>query len=141
MYSPTGCWRRHCPATGLADGVDMKMQVAVYGTLKRGQSNHHYLSSAEHLGDAQLDGFALYDLGPWPAVKREPGVIRVEVYAVDAATFAALDELEDYCAEAPAQGLYDRIEVNTPCGRAWLYLYNGAVLPRQRLNSGNWFRT
>ncbi len=116
------------------------MQVAVYGTLKRGQSNHHYLASADYLGNVRLDGFALYDLGPWPAVKQEPGVVQVEVYAVDVATFAALDELEDYCAAAPDRGLYDRIQVNTPCGRAWLYLYNGAVLPRQRLNSGNWVR-
>ncbi|GAA0697430.1 gamma-glutamylcyclotransferase [Marinobacterium maritimum] len=118
----------------------MKAQVAVYGTLKRGQSNHHYLASAEYLGGAQLQGFALYDLGPWPAVKQEPGVIQVEVYAVDAPTFAALDELEDYCAIAPAQGLYDRIEVDTPCGRAWLYLYNHEVRPAQRLPDGIWTR-
>ncbi len=141
MYSPTGCWRRHCPAISLADGVDMKVQVAVYGTLKRGQSNHHYLASAEYLGEAQLDGFALYGLGPWPAVKQEPGVIQVEVYAVNAATFAVLDALEDYCAEAPAQGLYDRIEVDTPCGRAWLYLYNRGVRPEQHLPGGYWAHT
>ncbi|GAA0793267.1 gamma-glutamylcyclotransferase family protein [Marinobacterium sediminicola] len=116
----------------------MHTRVAVYGTLKRGQSNHHYLASAQYLGAAQLEGFALYDLGPWPAVKREPGQIQVEVYAVDAPTFAALDELEDYCAEAPATGLYDRIEVDTPFGLAWLYLYNESVQPRQRLASGNW---
>ncbi len=118
----------------------MHTLVAVYGTLKRGQSNHHYLAGARYLGSAQLDGFALYDLGAWPAARQEPGVIEVELFAVDAPTFAALDELEEYCADAPDRGLYDRIQVHTPYGLAWLYLYNEAVQPRQRLESGNWFR-
>jgi len=115
-----------------------QIRVAVYGTLKQGQGNHHFLSGAEYLGSTRLDGFVLYDLGPWPAVKREPGQTQVEVYRVNAATFAALDELEEYCADAPHTGLYDRIQVDTPHGRAWLYLYNAEVSTEQRLSSGNW---
>lgn len=116
----------------------MLIQVAVYGTLKQGQSNHHCLAGADYRGSARLDGFALYDLGPWPAARQEPGQIQVEVYAVDALTFAELDVLEDYCAQEPQQGLYDRIETHTPFGPAWLYLYNKAVMPEQKLASGNW---
>lgn len=118
----------------------MKTLVAVYGTLKQGQSNHHCLAGAEYLGSARLQGFALYDLGPWPAVKRQPGVVQVEVYAVDAATFAALDQLEEYRADAPEEGLYDRTLVDTPQGPAWLYLYNEPVRPEQYQASGNWLR-
>lgn len=116
----------------------MTIRVAVYGTLKRGQSNHHYLARARYLGPARLDGFALYDLGPWPAVRPGTGCVQVEVYAVDAPTLAALDELEDYRAAAPASGLYDRVQVTTPYGRAWLYRYNRALSPRQYLASGCW---
>lgn len=117
-----------------------QIQVAVYGTLKQGGNNHHYLNGAEYLGSAQLDGFSLYDLGPWPAARQEPGVIQVEVYTVDRETFATLDQLEEYRADAPAQGLYDRCEVSTPFGQAWLYLYNEPVSAELKLASGNWFK-
>ncbi len=77
-------------------------RVAVYGTLKRGHRNHHWLNGADMLGQDCLCEITLYDLGPYPGAKLTPsaGVI-VEVYAIDAERLARLDELEDYLPLAP----------------------------------------
>lgn len=46
--------------------------VAVYGTLKRGLRNHHWLDDADFLGSDRLADVTLYDLGPFPGAKLEP---------------------------------------------------------------------
>ena len=40
--------------------------VFVYGTLQRGHSNHHWLAGASFVGQRQLGGAQLFDLGPFP---------------------------------------------------------------------------
>jgi len=40
--------------------------VFVYGSLKRGQANHHLLSTARFEGEARAGGLVLHDLGPFP---------------------------------------------------------------------------
>lgn len=95
-------------------------QVFVYGTLKRGQSNHHALGGADFLGRARLHGAAVHDLGRYPMAvltPGRPGVIHGELYQVDAASLARLDQLEGY------PHLYDRQRVCLSNGReAWIYV-------------------
>jgi gamma-glutamylaminecyclotransferase len=75
-------------------------RVFVYGTLKRGFSNHPLLERAEWLGAARTRGrWPLVIAGSWfvPCLLERPGDghhVRGEVYAVDAPTLEALDELE-----------------------------------------------
>ncbi|MCP9905430.1 gamma-glutamylcyclotransferase [Cyanobium sp. BA5m-10] len=47
--------------------------VFIYGSLKRGQPNHHRLASATSLGEGQFEGVQLFDLGPFPMTVRHPG--------------------------------------------------------------------
>ncbi len=47
-------------------------RVAVYGTLKHGHRNHHWLNGADMLGQDRLTGITLYDLGPYPGAKLTP---------------------------------------------------------------------
>jgi gamma-glutamylcyclotransferase (GGCT)/AIG2-like uncharacterized protein YtfP len=72
--------------------------VFVYGTLLRGESNHRILAAAQFLRVARTrPEYHLHDLGPYPALV--PGgttAIVGEVYAIDAATLAALDRLEGH---------------------------------------------
>jgi len=86
-------------ASGLAS-------VFVYGTLKRGQSNHSWLGGARFLGRRRLLGAQLHDLGPYPmAVMAQPAaagdrqgpppLIHGELFAVSAAVLAGLDQLEN----------------------------------------------
>ncbi|MDO8910113.1 MAG: gamma-glutamylcyclotransferase family protein [Pseudohongiella sp.] len=115
------------------------MLVAVYGTLKRGLSNHHLMQSAQYLGEDYLDSITLYDLGPYPGAKAElsAGIV-IEVYAVDALQLGVLDELEDYNAAAPEQGMYNRKLFPTKFGEAWVYLYNPAVDGLAAQRRGSW---
>ncbi len=91
--------------------------VFVYGTLKRGHGNHHWLAEAPFQGEAVLPDVVLHDLGPFPMAVPGEGLVRGEVYAVDAAGLARLDRLEGY------PRLYDRRPLPLADGRhAWVYL-------------------
>jgi gamma-glutamylcyclotransferase (GGCT)/AIG2-like uncharacterized protein YtfP len=91
--------------------------VFVYGTLKRGHGNHHWLAEASFQGEAVLPNVVLHDLGPFPMAVPGEGLVRGEVYAVDAAGLARLDRLEGY------PRLYDRRPLPLADGRrAWVYL-------------------
>ena len=73
-------------------------RVFVYGSLRRGLHNHHFLADATLVGDdATEPAFTLYSLGAFPAMV-QGGTTSVvgEVYEVDARTLAALDRLEGH---------------------------------------------
>lgn len=113
--------------------------VAVYGTLKRGYSNHRLLVRARFLGTDHLRSIVLFDLGPYPGARKGPsqGVL-VEVYEVGNAGLARLDALEGYNAEMPESGLYTRQRLATRYGWAWVYLYNRSVRGCRRISHGSW---
>src|SRR5262245_31317708 len=84
-------------------------RVFVYGTLKRGQRNHHYLHGQVFLGEAAtLPHYRLLDSGPYPCLVKDPlrGLaVQGEVWEVDDDVLPRLDRLE----EVP--DLYHRGEV------------------------------
>src|SRR5689334_8617863 len=98
----------------------------IYGTLKRGGSNHAFLAGQHFLGPARtVPGFALYSLGDYPGMVRAPGDtagVTGELWVVDDACLAELDRLEGL-----DEGLYERVEVRlSPIPRAvtaQTYLY------------------
>jgi len=91
--------------------------VFVYGTLKRGEKNHHWLDGASWQGEAELSGVLLHDLGPFPMAVIGEGTAIGEVYALEERGLARLDELEGY------PRLYDRQMLSLNDGRqAWVYL-------------------
>lgn len=85
-------------------------RVFVYGTLKRGCRNHHFLAGQQFLGEARTaPGFTLFSLGDYPGMVRSVDAghhVVGEVWAVDTAGLAALDELEGL-----AEGLYERVSI------------------------------
>ncbi len=100
--------------------------VFVYGTLKRGGTNHAYLAGQSFLGAARTQpGFTLYSLGDYPGMVRAPGDtagVTGELWSVDDATLAELDRLEGL-----DEGLYERVDVllapGAPVPSAQTYLY------------------
>jgi gamma-glutamylaminecyclotransferase len=85
----------------------MSTLLFVYGTLKRGCSNHHHLAGQTFLGVARTPpGYRLYDLGGYPgiAVRSDDrdGVVG-EVWSVDDAALQRLDRFEGI-----HEGLYRR---------------------------------
>ena len=111
----------------------MQHLVFVYGTLRKGESNHDVLSQAQLLGQHETPPeYALYDLGAYPAVITGHQVIFGEVYLIDEDILKALDELEDVPVE------YRRELIDTPFGQAWIYLYQDASLLDVIISSGDW---
>ena len=97
--------------------------IFVYGTLRQGFCNHHYLARAASLGPAVTrDGHALYVHGGIPyLVRTEPGEpVRGEIYRVDGAALIDLDALEEH----PLVYRRELAPVVLPDGRqraAWIY--------------------
>ena len=85
-------------------------RVFVYGTLKRGGGNHSFLAGQQFLGAARTPpGFTLYLLGDYPGMVPAAGDqagVTGEVWAVDDACLARLDELEGV-----DEGLYERVSI------------------------------
>lgn len=112
----------------------MQTRVFVYGTLMRGEANHHLLSDAEYLGTwTTHPGFRMLHLGHYPGIVPVGGsAIEGEVYSVGKAHLIQLDRLED------CPRLYRRKQLSTPWGPAWIYLYQGERANRSVIASGNW---
>jgi len=95
--------------------------VFVYGTLLRGERNHHHLAGARFMtADSTVGPMRMLDLGRSPAVIDEPvAPVTGEVWEVDAATLAELDVLED----VPHR--YQRRRVELCSGlHAWMYVFS-----------------
>ncbi|WP_319536078.1 gamma-glutamylcyclotransferase [uncultured Vibrio sp.] len=111
----------------------MQHLVFVYGTLRKGEYNHHYLSSAQFLGLHESDAqYTLYDLGPYPGVSEGHRSVQGEVYMIDDDTLVALDKLEDVPVE------YRRESISTPFGQAWIYLYQDTEHLTEEISCGDW---
>lgn len=87
--------------------VNELFKVFVYGTLKRGEPNHHWLTKAENgyarfIAAGQTDEKFPLVMGTRyniPFLLDKPGVghnIQGEIYEVDKSMFGNLDILEDY---------------------------------------------
>lgn len=73
-------------------------RVFVYGTLKRGDANHRYLSGQSFVGEARtMPLYRMFDLGGYPGIieAAEDGYdIEGELWDVDAECLKRLDRLE-----------------------------------------------
>ena len=115
-----------------------KKLLFVYGTLKRGCSNHHFLTDQEFLGEARTTpGFRLYELGGHPGMVAKKGDrdgVTGEIWAVDAAALVRLDGLEGL-----DEGIYRRdvVPLLAPFADQGIegYIYNRSVKNRRDLGS------
>jgi gamma-glutamylaminecyclotransferase len=82
-------------------------RLFVYGTLKRGGSNHARLAGQKFIAEAHtMPGYTLYSLGDYPGMIFQPADrhgVSGEIWEVDAETLAELDEFEGV-----PEGLYHR---------------------------------
>ncbi len=112
--------------------------IFVYGTLKRGKSNHHFLAGQRFVRAARTEPlYRLYLLGNYPGMvlDEEQGIpIEGEVWDVDLAALAELDRLE-----GTHEGLYSRVRVRLapayPGEMIETYLYLRSVAGRPDLGA------
>ena len=117
-----------------------KYLVAVYGSLRRGMGNHqYYLSSSEYKGTFSTEPeYTLHSLSYYPGLKLDGNTsIVMEVYEVDEETLKNLNILEGY-RPGEKSTFYDRIEINTPWGRAFTYIYVNKLSKDSIVESGDW---
>lgn len=112
----------------------MKHNVFVYGTLKKGHHNNALLNSSTFLGNAETEAeFSMYCNGGYPGVVMGGfDSIKGEVYEINDKIFSRLDSLEGY------PNLYNRIEISTTYGVAWLYIYNRPITNMGYIENGHW---
>lgn len=112
--------------------------VFVYGTLKRGCSNHGYLIGQRYVGDARTTGgFTLYTVTDYPGMVRSVDArdtVTGEVWEVDEECLRRLDALEGI-----EEGLYTRepITLEEPfAGQAVeTYIYARSIAGLKKLGS------
>lgn len=113
-------------------------KIAVYGSLRKGFGNHSYYleGNSNYLGTDVLEGWVMYNLGAFPAIAEDKSgenkTIVVEVYEVSDQVLKALDGLEGY------PHFYNRKEVGSHFGDAWIYFFN---FPRENavvVECGDW---
>jgi gamma-glutamylaminecyclotransferase len=115
-----------------------KTVLFVYGTLKRGQKSHHMISSQEFLGEATtMPLYRLYGLGwhPGMVLDTENGLeVKGELWAVDDATLAKLDEYEGV---AESWYIRDDVAVRDHFENVQTYFFNQKILPGT-ISGGEW---
>lgn len=108
----------------------------VYGTLRGSQSRSGVLKGCEYIGEHTLKGYGLYDLGSFPAIRKEnsDNLVHGEVYRViDPEVWATVDAIEGH------PNFYKRTlvqlndEYRTPC---WAYVFYKQA--GTHIKSGNW---
>ena len=114
----------------------LSMKLFVYGSLLSGERHNDRLGGAALLGSVLTEArYTLVDLGPYPALL-EGGTTSVagEIYEVDGARLAALDDFEGHPDE------YRRMPVRLVAGGlAEAYVLPRAQAPDGRvIASGNW---
>jgi len=122
-----------------------KQYVFVYGTLKRGYSNHALLQGCGYLGVAQtVDKFAMYERGiPYVSKQENKTQIIGELYLVDELCLNNLDMLEGH------PDWYKRELINVTCIlnsgdfktiKAWLYFNKHIPSSATQVTSGMYIR-
>lgn len=117
-----------------------KYLVSVYGSLRSGMGNHHYyLSNSNYKGTFPTEPeYTLHSLSAYPGLKLNGNTsVVMEVYEVDEDTLKNLNRLEGYRPGEKAS-FYDRIEINTPWGKAFTYIYVNELSKDSIVESGDW---
>ncbi|MBJ8071133.1 gamma-glutamylcyclotransferase [Bacillus cereus] len=117
--------------------------VFVYGTLRKEQTNAHYMQGATCIADGAWTYGKLFDTNEgYPAmVCSNEEKVYGEVYEVNSDVLQKLDELEEYTGN-PESDLYDRItqtiyfwDIET---HAYVYVAQDREILKKVIISGDW---
>lgn len=118
-----------------------KKLIAVYGTLRLNQPNYEWLlTKAKHLGTINTKPiFSLYSLGGFPGLKENGDTsVVVDIFEVSDYEASRVDSLEGYEEGSNDNTFYDKIYIDTPFGKAGMYIYMGKVYEENKIQSGDW---
>lgn len=121
---------------------DGSVLFAVYGTLRKGCHNRHYLGNAKLLGTTKTNPeYTMYNRGGFPIVC--PGgntSIVIEVYKTsDPSVIDNINRLEGYTGvRGNPLNWYDTCSVATPYGDANMFIQNKVSNNLPIIESGDW---
>ncbi len=120
--------------------------VFVYGTLRRGGSNHFRMAGGEFVAAATVAG-RLYRIDWYPGLVLDDAgdEIHGEVFSVNAEQLAALDIFEGLSAGEIEGSEYRRVPAAVVCQdshvlTAWVWEWLGITDESQRLTDGDWLK-
>ncbi len=121
------------------DGYEL---VFVYGTLRKGASNHFRMEGADCLGKAVVTG-ELYRIDWYPGVIlcQEGPLVHGEIYRVRPALLAQLDRFEGIRGATGDEYARVRALAHADAGRpveVWVYEYRGRIEKDWRMSTGDW---
>lgn len=117
--------------------------VFVYGTLRRGGSNHFRMSGADLVAEGRIRG-RIYKIAWYPGlVLGDEGEVIGEVYSVDAGQLLELDAFEGLSAGEIEGSEYRRVKavVYRPGGKtvpAWVWEWIGPFDEKTLIGHGDW---
>ena len=118
--------------------------IALYGSLLRGLEAMQEIGVGDRLrfvGPCVIAG-QLFDLGPYPGLRRGTGLVMGEIYALlDPAALHVLDRFEGFEPARHRKSLFlrERVSLIEPAAtQAWIYFYNQVPEASQRIESGDW---
>ena len=124
--------------------ISPREMVFVYGTLRRGGSNHFRMEGAEFITAGRIYG-RMYKIDWYPGLVLDDAGDDIigEVYAVDIKMLGSLDSFENVSAGDTEGSEYRRVEttVTRPDGEtllAWVWEWLGEASEHRRLRSGDW---
>jgi gamma-glutamylcyclotransferase (GGCT)/AIG2-like uncharacterized protein YtfP len=95
-------------------------RLAVYGTCRKGGSNHWRIRGARFLGQVTIQGHIRVQRAGGPAIVPGAGIVRAELYAVSGEQLRDLDAFEGW--DFPRRPV--RLEDGST---AWAYVYRGEI--------------
>lgn len=121
--------------------------VFVYGTLRRGGSNHFRMAGARFVALGSITG-RIYRIDWYPGLVLDPvgDEIHGEIYALDPEQLAALDVFEGFSAGEIEGSEYRRVETtvvqqDSQTRTAWVWEWVGLTDESQRISGGNWLNS
>ena len=121
--------------------------VFVYGTLRRGGSNHFRLAGAEFVAQGTITG-RMYRIDWYPGLVLDDAgdEIHGEVYSVTADQLSGLDIFEGLSAGEIEGSEYRRVQTivvrqDSQTLSAWVWEWLGIVDESQRIADGDWLKT
>ena len=107
-----------------------KRNVFVYGTLMKGEPNHHFLEDSRFLGASAVKGYEMYNAGWYPAIIAGEGTVPGELYEVPEWDMKYMDGLEG------EGSLYIRkCETTSEGGLAYIYEYAQDTSDLEKIDS------
>lgn len=120
--------------------------VFVYGTLRRGGSNHFRMAGAEFISPGTITG-RMYRIDWYPGLVLDPAgdEIHGEVYSVGSELLSALDAFEGLSAGEVEGSEYRRVQTivmkqDSQTLSAWVWEWRGIVDESQRISDGDWLK-